>query len=214
MLHFRVQHSTLQSMNPPNKDDTFHAGDDPSLATFINYARTRQGLTVRELARRADVPASQISRVERGQILKPASDFLISLAVALGRPPEPLLFAAGHITSEEFEKLSEGWRAVLEDVELAYSVTRDFMSDGNHLVAAQGIFFGPGAAEIAGGLLSLGEGREQQQIGDLLNMWLGLSETRRKLLLAFASDQEQLSRQDRLGKNESRYSVKIELQGE
>jgi len=56
------------------------------LGIVLRDARTRLGLGVRELARRADVPASTVSRVESGK-LKPSPAVLARLAAALGMAP-------------------------------------------------------------------------------------------------------------------------------
>jgi transcriptional regulator with XRE-family HTH domain len=59
------------------------------------------GISIRELARRADVSAAQISRIESGEVLKPSREILVALARALNRNPLPLLILAGHVAGED-----------------------------------------------------------------------------------------------------------------
>lgn len=184
----------------------------PSLALLVWTGRRDAGLSVRELARRAGVPPSQVTRVEKGEILRPSVGFLTSVATALAKPVEPLLYMAGHISDAEFDQLTAGWRATLEEVETAFSVVDGFLADGRRDVAAQGAFFGPGAAEIAASLLSLGGGAEERELRDLLAMWQGLTATRRRALLSFAADQERLSVLDRRDAEPGRYRVSVTLE--
>jgi transcriptional regulator with XRE-family HTH domain len=184
----------------------------PSLALLLWTGRHDAGLSVRELARRASVPPSQVTRVEKGDIIRPSVGFLASVAAALAKPVEPLLYMAGHISDEEFDQLTAGWRATLEDVEAAFSVVSGFLEDGRRDVAAQGAFFGPGAAEIAASMLSLGGQGEERELRDLLGMWQAMTAVRRRALLSFAADQERLSVLDRRDAEPGRYRVAVTLE--
>lgn len=186
--------------------------DTPSLALLVWTARQDARLSVRELARRAGVPPSQITRVEKQEILKPSSEFLIAVARAMGKPAEPLLYIAGHLSDEEFDRLSGDWRQTLEAIESAHNVITGFMKDGRRDVAAQGAFFGPGVAEIAVSLLSMGGERETRELRDLLSMWQALTPLRRRGLLAYAADQERLSALDRRDSEPSRYRIDINVE--
>ena len=55
------------------------------------------GMSIRELSRRTDVSAAQISRIEAGHVLKPSREILVALGKALNRNPLPLLVLAGHL---------------------------------------------------------------------------------------------------------------------
>jgi transcriptional regulator with XRE-family HTH domain len=68
----------------------------PLLAQALISARETDGLTVRELARRADISHTQVSRIESGQVATPSRDVLVRLAKALERNPGPFLVLAGH----------------------------------------------------------------------------------------------------------------------
>ena len=71
------------------------------LGQAVRQARNALRLSVRELARRADIPHTQISRIESGQIKKPSREALVSIAKALEQNPMPLLILAGHLDRDE-----------------------------------------------------------------------------------------------------------------
>lgn len=55
------------------------------------------GLTVRELARRAGISHTQISRIESGDVASPSREIVVRVSRALDRNPAPLLVLAGHL---------------------------------------------------------------------------------------------------------------------
>jgi transcriptional regulator with XRE-family HTH domain len=59
--------------------------------------REAHNLTVRELARRAGISHTQISRIESGEVASPSREVVVRLAQALDRNPVPLLVLAGHL---------------------------------------------------------------------------------------------------------------------
>lgn len=63
-----------------------------------------ENLSIRQLALRAGVSPSQVSRIEAGQVTKPSHEVLIALARALNRNPLPLLIVAGHITGADAQR--------------------------------------------------------------------------------------------------------------
>lgn len=77
------------------------------LAKTVRAARVRGGvdvpsdLSVNELARRAGLSPSQVSRIETGKLLKPSRAILVALAHALNRNPMLLLVLAGHLSEKE-----------------------------------------------------------------------------------------------------------------
>lgn len=185
---------------------------DGGLGYSIHIARKDARLSLRELARRADVPPSQLSRIESGEIQRPSSDALFAIARAFGKPPEPLLYLAGHLSDEEFDDLASGWQARMEEIRTALEVYEGFREDGRRDVAAEGMFAGPGVAEIAGSVLTMADRQEVRGLRDLTAMWQSLTPERRKALLSFASDQERLSILDRRGSGQGRYRVTTELE--
>src|SRR4051812_44536022 len=72
---------------------------DALLASAVRALRPPLG--VRELARASGVAAPQISRLEKGEVRKPAADTLVALARALGVSPMPLLILAGYVEGED-----------------------------------------------------------------------------------------------------------------
>lgn len=69
----------------------------PGAGAVVRQARLDIGLAVRELARRAGISHTQISRLEAGQVAKPSREALVAIARALDRNPNPLLILAGHL---------------------------------------------------------------------------------------------------------------------
>ncbi|MBN8870084.1 MAG: helix-turn-helix transcriptional regulator [Solirubrobacterales bacterium] len=86
------------------------------VADAVREAREREGLTVRELSRRAGISHTQISRLESGEVSKPSREILVALGRGLDRNPIPLLILAGYYDEEEaVEALKPMFR---EDAEL------------------------------------------------------------------------------------------------
>lgn len=75
------------------------------LSRLVQIARTRGGTTetsIREFARQIDVSHTVITRIESGQVSKPHRDVLARIATGSDREPAPLMYAAGHISAQEF----------------------------------------------------------------------------------------------------------------
>jgi len=73
----------------------------PTVADAVRSARERDGLTVRELARRAGISHTQVSRLESGEVTKPSPEVLVSIGKGLDQNPIPLLILAGHYDIDE-----------------------------------------------------------------------------------------------------------------
>jgi transcriptional regulator with XRE-family HTH domain len=76
-----------------------------SLAGLIKEARVRARLSMRGLARRSGLSAAQVSRIEAGEVERPAAETLVKLAKALDRDAQLLLVYAGHITGARARRL-------------------------------------------------------------------------------------------------------------
>jgi transcriptional regulator with XRE-family HTH domain len=95
-----------------------------TLAEVTKEARVRARLSMRGLARRSGLSAAQISRIEAGEVERPAAETLVRLAKALDRDAQLLLVFAGHIRGararqllrEAVEALPEPGRAEHADV--------------------------------------------------------------------------------------------------
>ena len=94
-----------------------------TLAEVTKEARVRARLSMRGLARRSGLSAAQVSRIEAGEVERPAAETLVRLAKALDRDAQLLLVFAGHIRGararqllrEAIEALPEPGRAEHSD---------------------------------------------------------------------------------------------------
>jgi transcriptional regulator with XRE-family HTH domain len=78
---------------------------EQTLAELTREARTRAHLSMRGLARRSGLSAAQISRIEAGEVERPAAETLVKLAKALDRDAQLLLVFAGHIRGARARQL-------------------------------------------------------------------------------------------------------------
>ena len=93
------------------------------LAAVLRAARTEAGLTLRELARRVDVDASHLSRVEQGRT-KPSKSLLSTLALALQIQEERVLTLGGY--------LPDSWQRQAENDETLAAGRAGFGSGGEY----------------------------------------------------------------------------------
>jgi transcriptional regulator with XRE-family HTH domain len=78
---------------------------EQTLAEVTKEARVRARLSMRGLARRSGLSAAQISRIEAGEVERPAAETLVRLAKALDRDAQILLVFAGHIRGARARQL-------------------------------------------------------------------------------------------------------------
>jgi transcriptional regulator with XRE-family HTH domain len=78
---------------------------EQTLAEVAKEARVRARLSMRGLARRSGLSAAQISRIEAGEVERPAAETLVRLAKALDRDAQLLLVFAGHIRGARARQL-------------------------------------------------------------------------------------------------------------
>src|SRR6478672_8338585 len=76
-----------------------------TMAEVTREARVRAGLSMRALARRSGLSAAQVSRIEAGEVERPAAETLVKLAKALDRDAQLLLVFAGHIVGSRARRL-------------------------------------------------------------------------------------------------------------
>ena len=76
-----------------------------TMAEVTREARVRAGLSMRGLARRSGLSAAQVSRIEAGEVERPAAETLVKLAKALDRDAQLLLVFAGHIRGARARQL-------------------------------------------------------------------------------------------------------------
>src|SRR5712691_11423434 len=75
------------------------------MAELTREARVRARISMRGLARRSGLSAAQISRIEAGEVERPAAETLVKLAKALDRDAQLLLVFAGHIRGARARQL-------------------------------------------------------------------------------------------------------------
>ena len=78
----------------------------PSFGPALRDLRRHAGLSQRELAERAALDFSYISKLENGRLPPPAADTVVSISRVLGVPPEELLALTGKIPSEVQQAVS------------------------------------------------------------------------------------------------------------
>src|SRR5215218_9684621 len=78
---------------------------EQTLAELTKEARVCARLSMRGLARRSGLSAAQISRIEAGEVERPAAETLVKLAKALDRDAQLLLVFAGHIRGARARQL-------------------------------------------------------------------------------------------------------------
>jgi transcriptional regulator with XRE-family HTH domain len=74
--------------------------DESNLGSKLRDVRTRQGLSLREVARRAEVASGYLSQLERGDVAQPTPSTLQRLAEAYGMPVMTLMDWAGYATGQ------------------------------------------------------------------------------------------------------------------
>ncbi len=78
---------------------------EQTLAEVTKEGRVRARLSMRGLARRSGLSPAQISRIEAGEVERPAAETLVKLAKALDRDAQLLLVIAGHIRGARARQL-------------------------------------------------------------------------------------------------------------
>jgi transcriptional regulator with XRE-family HTH domain len=178
----------------------------------VKQVREWRQLGVRELSRKSGVAAPQISRLEKGDVIK-AADNLVALARAFGENPIPLLVMAGYITGEDARarlqtflavgnELEEEWlsrrdrpsleaaRSTLEDAQVSDEVMR--------LLAYEVFLMGETTETLwDDAYLALGgQGENARDLQELVSLWPSLVADRQRRVLEFLRDQARLSQQE------------------
>jgi transcriptional regulator with XRE-family HTH domain len=155
-------------------------------------------MSIRELARRTDVSAAQISRIEAGHVLKPSREILVALGRALNRNPLPLLVLAGHLDGAEARtalrpyfrdgaELPKEWgdwaslpldevRHRLQDPEAAEDDIRQIAADMVSVAETDETLWDDSYA------LALGRGTDAAQLLELMGIWRYIGERRAQFL--------------------------------
>ncbi len=160
---------------------------EATLARAVRDARRDEGISQRELSRRSGLAASQISRIEAGEIKSPSWETTAAIAQALGRQPAYLGFLAKNTSFDEVSSVFH--RHPKLDFEVWSSApSTDEQYERLREVAYEDFVGSPLDWDYLGG-----DGRIEQ----IVSFWRGLTEERRELLLRLAQDQLTLSDLDR-----------------
>lgn len=186
---------------------------DKDVAAVITDAREVRSLSIRELGRRAGVSAGQISRIESGEVQRPAVETLVALARALDCNPVPLMIVAGHVTGDEArerlahfvadeselasEWLHAGDAAGLKRMQRIIGDSKSSPADIRGVAAD--VFLTAETEETLWhdaylALPTQGEGAEE--LRELVSAWPSVDASRRARVLEFVRDQVALSRAD------------------
>jgi len=181
-----------------------------SLGNVVKRAREEQDLGVRELARRSSVSAGQISRIEAGEVDRPAPATLAGLARALGRSPIPLLYLAGHIDEDEVRRHFEQLEGAVES-RVGYVEAMDGAEEFSEDWQAKVIWELTANLKNLVGDLTPDDPQSAQDLQEIAAAWSSLTDERRLLVRAFIADQAVLSQLDRMPAPPGRYAIAIEL---
>jgi transcriptional regulator with XRE-family HTH domain len=181
-----------------------------SLGGMIRSAREDRGLGVRELARLSGISAGQISRLENESVDRPSAKTLVSIATALGRHSEPLLFAAGIANAETVQE----WVAEFESrvgLEFGEDVTLALAGEVDSSWVASFLWDRTYAAFVARMVAGEDVAQASWELDEIGKAWERITPERRKVIRAFVADQEVLSTLDAAEPPLGRYSVTVTL---
>lgn len=95
-----------------NEEPSNHQSDpSKTLAQMVLSKRRALDLSARDLAKKADVHASTVTMIERGEIAQPRADKLTRLARALQVDPADFLTLAGYKPTEQLPSFGVYLRA-------------------------------------------------------------------------------------------------------
>jgi len=106
-----------------------------NIGTLLKLARTAQGLTQRDLARKAGLSQTAIARIESGRISKPGYKICTSLAKALGQSPELFLDAQQMRKEKQKETIASTLVRCGVDEKAAWLIVKSLRSDTKGKVA-------------------------------------------------------------------------------
>jgi len=92
---------------------------------YIKNHRQQKDLGLRQVARAAQMSATYLSQIERGEQRWPTEEILINLANALAHSPSDLLFRAGRLSSDLLEILKTNPQQYAEFLEATRGLTAD-----------------------------------------------------------------------------------------
>lgn len=125
---------------------------EAEFGSYLRAARTRRGLTVRQLSIYSRVSSTYISQLERGRKRRPSPAVLRKMASGLRVPYEEILAAAGYLTEE---KESPAQLAAREIADTLYALMEklspaDRLSVREHILGYLEVRFGASAGGVGG----------------------------------------------------------------
>jgi len=207
---YATQHMAHTRSNTTIPDPTNPKPED-LVGCAVRTLRVAHELGVRELSRASGVAAPQISRLERGQVQKPAVENLIALSRVFQRNPVPLLVMARYIDGEdararlraffaegiEFEEEWIAWQGQDSLREVRASLADPSTSEDDLRLLAFNVFMAGETNETLwdDAYLALGtQGTGSRELQELVSLWTTLSEERQQRVAEFVRDQAELSR--------------------
>lgn len=183
---------------------------DLRVGSVLREARETAGLGVRELARRAGVDASRISRIESGRTATPSHDVLAALARALGRLPEGLYKLADDLNDDElagaapelFDSFMELFPDGASDPEARELGLRKF---------ARLAFLEHDPLAVVVGVPGDRVAPDAEALHEIVGSWGALTDDRKRLVRTFVADQVELSELDRRDRHGASFGFSIEL---
>lgn len=182
--------------------------DPPSIANTVKMGRAFNEMTLRGLARAANLSPAQISRIESDQVEKPAFETVVALARALNFNPVLMLIVAGHIqTDDAYAWLERFATAEVDDEDereiqgfTAEDLAREPRSERAVRYAAMSLLSAPAKAsdwdEAALQAIAASASQRPQDpaFEEIVELWGTIDNARRERILEFARDQHALSR--------------------
>lgn len=170
------------------------------LGSTLRSVRDAHGSATRELARRAGISHTQVSRIESGEVASPSREVVVRIAQALDRNPGPLLVLAGHLRDDRARlvlapmfrpgaELPEAWlNEPLLPLDEAMAIVADARSTQEDLMrVAAGVFEVPETDETLwdpSHAQYLTAGEEDEEL-ELLGIWRYVRGKRRAEFLRY-----------------------------
>jgi HTH-type transcriptional regulator, competence development regulator len=95
----------------------------------VRAERTRQGISLRELAKRLDITPTYLSKIERMEFAPPAEDKIKETARILRLDPDILLAQAGKVDSEVLKIITDNPQVFIKFLRAANRLSRGGIDD-------------------------------------------------------------------------------------
>jgi transcriptional regulator with XRE-family HTH domain len=92
---------------------------------YVKHHRQEKGLGLRQVARDAQMSATYLSQIERGEQRWPTEEILVNLANAMAHSPSDLMFRAGRLSADILELLKTNPELYAEFLEETKGLTTE-----------------------------------------------------------------------------------------